>query len=244
MTASLIRQAILRRLQAGDATHAALMDAAHATETSTWRALRAMTEDGAVVRAGEAYRLTGAGRIEAALCASMTKGLAAMDAYRAFWSGHDVSDIPPELLARIGELGQCDLVTGTPSSEFHCQEYFISEMLKSKVMYGVSPIIIPGHIEMMDALIQKGAEVELIITPSVVRALGSKLSQWQKCGAKFYEIPDARAAFSVTEGMLSLGLYGMDGRYDILSDLDCYGPGSVRWGRDLYRHYRDLAKPL
>lgn len=67
MTSSPIRQAVLSRLQAGDASHGQLMEAAGATETSTWRALRAMASEGAVIRAGDCYRLTGTGQIEAAL---------------------------------------------------------------------------------------------------------------------------------------------------------------------------------
>ncbi len=240
-----IRRAILARLQAGAADRDQLVAAASSLNTSVLRTLREMQADGSVTKSGDAYQLTGAGSIEAALTASMTRGLAAMDSYRAFWNSHDLSGIPEHLLARVGELEQCDCVGTTEHNQFNCQEFFISEMLKSKELRGVAPIIIPGHVDMMDALVATGAKVELIFTPPVIRALGpEKLNPWKEAGASLYEIPAARAAFAVTENMLSLGLHALDGRYDILADLDCYGPGAVRWGRDLYRYYRDLAKPI
>jgi predicted transcriptional regulator len=116
-------------------------------------------------------------------------------------------------------------------------------MSKANELRGVSPIVVPGYIDLVDGLIQKGASVDLILTPSVLRSIGAKTTnRWTREGAQLYEIPAASVAFAVTESMMSLGLYGLNGKYDPLTDLDCCGSGAVRWGQDLYRHYRNQSR--
>jgi len=234
---------ILHALSIGPAVLSELAAQTGASTTTVSHSLRAMVTEGTVTRSPTGYRLTGIGRATLAIQAGYD---ARQEILRnPFWAGHDLSGIPDHLLARIGELEQYELVGETVEDHFHCLQYFLGEMSKAKELCGVSPHVIPDYIFLIDGLIELGSKVSLVLTTPVIGAIGhAVIRRWLDSGVQLYDIPAATVAFAVTEKMLSLGLYGLRGQYDPLTDLDCMGESSIRWGRDLYRHYRKIAKRL
>ena len=80
---------------------------------------------------------------------------------------HDLSDIPVKLQMNLGMLVQSQLIKSDPTSLLKSHEHFLAELMKSKEIHGVSPIIAPGHTEVISRAVENGAGVELILTHAV-----------------------------------------------------------------------------
>jgi predicted transcriptional regulator len=98
--------------------------------------------------------------------------------------------------------------------------------------------------------IQKGAQVDLILTDTILKIVLKEYRDLMKVlmerdNFRLYRIKDdIKVAFTVTDADLYMGLFRLDGRYDIGQDLYCVGDGAVAWGLDLFKYYRDLSEPL
>ena len=154
----------------------------------------------------------------------------------------------PELLKKIGLLAQSEVVKDEPEAPLKSLEYFVEEMMKSDQIYGVSPIIAPGFSDAIANPVKRGAKVEIILTEQVLgstlkvhEALLKELIEFQNFNLYTIDEP-VRVAFTVTESLLNLGLYRLDGSYDVGRDLVCISESAVDWGLSLFEHFRRRSK--
>jgi predicted transcriptional regulator len=86
-----VRLAILARLKSGPATSGQLMEAAGSNASTVSHALHAMADAGLVAKGPSGVRLTGPGRIQAALVDGVSHSMAVLEEHRGFWASHDLS---------------------------------------------------------------------------------------------------------------------------------------------------------
>jgi predicted transcriptional regulator len=221
------------------------------TRTSTiLHTIKDMTEEKVVAKTPQGYALTNLGRIQALLMEELVNTITALDEHQDFWLTHDMSGIPVELQMKIGMLDQLDVVEGDPIALLKAQDYFMEKVLDSREIWGVSPIIIPGYAEAMAIPARKGAQVDLILTDKILKIVSKEHCDlikelMMRDNFRLYRIKnDIKVAFTVTDADLYLGLFRLDGTYDIGQDLFCRGKGAVAWGLDLFKYYRGLSEPV
>ncbi|MCK9571554.1 DUF1724 domain-containing protein [Candidatus Pacearchaeota archaeon] len=241
LTGSSTRAKILLALRSGPMSIRPLSGVVGASTSTVAHSIAAMQEE--ICREGAAYRLTNLGMIRAEALDRLLSCLIALDENAAFWQSHDISGIPAGLLADMGLLsgGQCVQDNGFVMKSL---DNFLKEIAKAKHVWGVSSVIAPGHVELISGLLASGAVVELILTKSIITLIDpGTIASWQKSDAfQLYEARDvAKAAFTVTDDMLSLGLYLPSGKYDTNQDLVCRGAGAVEWGMRLWEYYKGKA---
>ena len=119
------------------------------------------------------------------------------------------------------------------------QEEFIRAVSGAKEIYGVSPIIAPGYPDMIAGLVEGGAEVNLILTEEVMDQVDpARVLRLAECSNfHLHVVPSASVAFTVADDCLFLGLYRLDGKYDLDSDLVCRGGRAREWGIELFNYY-------
>lgn len=63
---------------------------------------------------------------------------------------------------------------------------------------------------------------------------------------KLYQLGrDINIGFTVTESLLALGLWGLNGTIDLASgELICIGEDATAWGRELFDYYKNLSRPI
>jgi predicted transcriptional regulator len=145
-------------------------------------------------------------------------------------------------------LGKSEILRGDPVAILKTQEYFVSELIKSKEIAGVSPIIIPEYPKAIAMAVENGAKVNLILTKTILdiviedyRDLLNMLLK--KENFKLYSIDkDVKMAFTVTDSYLSLGLFRIDGGYDVGADLNCFGGTAIEWGMELFEYYLKISE--
>ncbi len=220
-----------------------------AIRTSTiLHSIRDLMENNLVNKTARGYSLTNVGRMQALMLDELVNTIITLNDYRDFWLGHDMGGIPQDLQKKIGMLGKGEVLEGDRAAILKTQEYFISELKNSKEIYGVSPIIVPGYAEAISIAVGNGAKVSLVLTKTIleniIREHNDMLQHLLRCGNfKLYRIDnDIKVAFTVTDNILSFGLFRLDGRYDISSDLNCKGLEARKWGMELFAYYLSMSE--
>ncbi|MGB7544815.1 MAG: transcriptional regulator FilR1 domain-containing protein [Methanothrix sp.] len=214
------------------------------TRTSTiLHSVKDMIDDGLVAKTSKGYELTNIGKIQAILLNDLISSIVALDQHKEFWQSHDLSGIPIELQKKIGMLTESEVFKDDPVAILSTHEHFISELKAAKVVYGVSPIIVPGYAEAIAFAVSEGSQVNLILTKKIldiVKKENSDVLQHLLSFERFrlFSIEeDIMVAFTVTDRILSLGLFLHKGGYDVTNDLFCKGEQALLWGKELFDYY-------
>jgi predicted transcriptional regulator len=243
-TRSKVRNKILLCLKDGAKSTGDLEKEMGIRNTTILHAIKEMTDSDLVTRAEKGYGLTNLGKLQAYMLDEMIDFVLSLEEHRDFWQSHDISGIPIELLKKIGMLAQSEVIKDEPESPLRSLEYFVEEMTKSGQIYGVSPIIAPGFSDAIATPVRRGAKVEIILTEQVLdtilkthEVLLRDLLEFQNFKLYVIEEP-VKVAFTVTESFLNLGLYRLDGSYDVGRDLVCTSGNAVEWGLSLFEQFR------
>jgi predicted transcriptional regulator len=210
--------------------------------------LKDMIEEDLAFKSKRGYALTNIGRIQAMLLDDLVGAVASLNQHREFWLNHDLGGIPPELQKKIGMLAQSEIIKGSPETPLKSLEYFTQELLKSKEIYGVSPVAVTGYPDVIANSTIAGAKVAIILTDPVFKVIASEhkdlLRSLLQCdNFKLFRIDkDVKVSFTVTESFLNLALTRMDGSYDLSNDLVCTGDHAIAWGRMLFEFYRNESE--
>ncbi len=172
----------------------------------------------------------------------------ALKKHEVFWLTHDLSGIPPHLLEKIGWLKDSTLFEDTATDIFKVHTNFINLLASAKKIRGVSSIFVPEYPALFEELILKEkVDVELILTKEVLEKIDKEILKEiftdKSSNFKLYITEkDAKAAFTVTEYFLSLGLFHVDGTYDYNRDFVSYDKKAIEWGKELFEWYCKRAE--
>lgn len=221
------------------------------TRSSTiLHSIKEMREEDLIRKTHLGYALTNIGNIQALLLDDLVGSIIALDGHRDFWLNHEISSIPIELQKQIGVLMPSEIIASDQANILKCHEHFIEKLRQAKEIYGVSPIIAQGFSEVIREAVERGAKVELVITEEVL-GIASKMNPdlhsalFKYNNFRLYCLNDQiTVAFTVTDSILSLGFYRLDGSYDLDRDLISTGYEARAWGMRLFEHYRLRAEPV
>lgn len=238
------RTAAMIALRDGPKNIGELAQATGLVDTAIFHAIKPIIAEGIIERDRGRYSLTHIGQIEARLIARMEGVLAVLEENPAFWRGHDLSSIPDFLQDRLGALRGAKCYQDDRDTTLNSQTAFLEAVERATEMYGISGIIAPGYAEMIIAALEKGTQVELILTRGVIENIPADALAVAQSYPNFrlYQIEEAKIGFTVTNELISLALYDLSGSYDPQMDLICGGARAVAWGRELWREYKGKAK--
>jgi len=195
------------------------------------------------------YNLTDLGRAIADNSKKLLDLLCVYEKNQKYWSTHHLSDIPPHLLDRLGELGQCLLLESDLAHVFDVNKDVVVAMQNATFCVTLSNFFQPQYNKMYNQMIKNGADLTLVYSQSVFERIASeyvydgvaelddvKFLDWKN--TRFYVVPDGFGIteISVTNDIVLLGLFDSDNRFDsryILSS----GEYSRKWGMELYDHF-------
>ncbi len=216
--------------------------------TTIHHSIKGMIEENLVAKNDIGYELTNMGRIQALILEKLVSTALALNQHRDFWLDHDISGIPSELQKNIGMLSQSAIIASDSSAPLRVLESFLADLDRAMEIHGVSPVIYPGYPETIARAIRRNANVDLILTDKILETvvkdyadLGEELLKHDNF--RLYSTDtEIKEAFTVTDTSLSLGLFRLNGDYDIGNDLICKGDMARRWGMELFNHYLNVSK--
>ena len=249
-TRSSVRAKIFLCLRNGPLTVKDIEKLIETRPSTILHSVKDMIEDGLVARTSNGYALTNIGKIQAIILNDLISCIVALDQHKDFWQSHDIGSIPIELQKKIGMLIESEVFKDNPVAILKTHEYFISELRMAKYVKGVSPIIVPGYAEAIAFAVEQGSEVDLILTDEILQLVIKEnhdvlqsLLESNKFRLRSLK-DDVTVAFTVTDRVLSLGLFHKDGEYDVSSDLICRGEKALKWGEELFNYYLGKSIPV
>ena len=249
-TRSAVRTKIMLRLKDEGLSSGILEKEMNIRASTILHAMKEMIDAGLVSKKETSYSLTTIGKIQTILLDELVAAIVLLDQHEDYWLSHDISAIPEELLAKIGMLAHSKRIASDPTSPLKSLENFMSELATSKNIRGASSFIAPGFPELIKGCVENGSNVELILTDSILKLVSKEhyklLSDLRGAdNFKLYHLDkDIKIGFTVTEAILALGLYRLDGGIDLGSELICIGDSATSWGNQLFDNYRNFSKAI
>ncbi len=208
--------------------------------------LKEMETANLIIRQEGMYHLTPLGKVSAIYYKPFLDTLAAIEANENFWRDHDLVAIPDMLLSRIQELKECMVVRDEHEHIYDTHKAFIENVLSSTQFVGFSSIFLPSHPPMFLELARKNVPISIIVTPNVFFKIKSEhsaeIEEFLKYKhTSFHVYDNAKIAFVVTDRFLSLSLFFKNGTFDPRNDLIGFDSSSIKWGEDLFKHYKEIS---
>ena len=93
-------------------------------------------------------------------------------------------------------------------------------------------------------LAQKNTPISIIVTPNVFFKVKNEFSAeieefltYKHTDFRVYD--NAKVSFIVSDRFMSLSLFFKNGTFDPRSDLVGFDSSAVKWGEDLFKHYKE-----
>ncbi len=213
-------------------------------------AARDLEKEGYIKEEMDGYHLTTVGKIATLKLIEMMKTLYVLKREKNFWLTHKIEDIPEEFIKEIYKLYDGEVLKSSIRNVFKTLSIYMELTQRAKVFYGVSPIFVNAFVPLIKKLLKRGTETKLVLTEEVFDELKkidkkglkellehAKLSIWI-----IKETP--KVAFTVTDSVLSIGLFDESGMYDPTYDLISKDKEAIEWGRKLFEYYKSKARKV
>ncbi|WP_406655906.1 winged helix-turn-helix domain-containing protein [Methanolobus sp. ZRKC2] len=209
--------------------------------------LKEMENSNLISKDDKVYSITPIGRAILKHYTPFLDILSTIEKNETFWKEHMLDDIPETSLENLSELLECDVVADSIENIYESHKVFKENIDKSRVLKGVSSIFIPTYPDFFVELVNNNVSTSLILTENVFSKVATehreKLEIYlESSDSELYVIEDVRLAFVVTDYFFSLSLFFSNGSYDPRSDLVGYDTSAIKWGNDLFEHYRKLSR--
>jgi len=193
------------------------------------------------------YLLTNIGRIIAVKLLDFNDAAEVLEKHKGFWLEHDMSGIPKHLIEKIGWLKDSKLIKDTDTEILKAHLNYINLLKNAKEIRGVSSIYIPEFASLYKELATEMVDVRLILSKDVIAKIDETILNQITIGNNsnfnlFVMNMNLKAAISVTDYFVSLGLFRMDGTYDYSNDLISYSKEAITWGNEFFDHYARLSE--
>ncbi|HDS44634.1 MAG TPA: winged helix-turn-helix domain-containing protein [Methanomicrobia archaeon] len=252
VTCSNLRKDLLLSLRVGPKPLSEFRNEINVSSTTAIHALRDL-ERGNLIFQDDArnYALTKIGEIMALKLEDLLCAVEVLQKHERFWQEHDLTDIPPPLLDKIGDLRKSMPLLGTTTDLFKLHATFIQVLETAHEVKGIYPIFDLEYLTTIRDLVKrKGVEVELIVTTEVLESIGGMI-ETEELFYDFLDEPNLtlftserplKLTLTLTDCVFYLGLFAPDGLYDFNRALISDDARALGWGRSLYEHYRQRAK--
>ena len=245
-TCSELRRVILVSLGEGEKALSELREELEVSSTTAIHALRDLERYNFVFQDEHRdYALTKIGEIIALKLSDFVDAIEVLKKHEDFWLTHDLSGIPEQLLEKIGWLNNSNVVKIDVLDIIKTHKTYIAFIETAKWIRGVSSIFSPDYPKVFEGLVKKTIDTRLILTENVwekvIEVVGLENIRYQLskgCLEIFIAEEDVKVAFTVTDAVLSLGLFALDGTYDNTCDLISNDERAVCWGVELFEQYQ------
>ena len=244
-----LRRGILICLDSGKKSLSDLRDELEVSSTTAIHALRELEKGNLVFQDEDRnYALTKIGKVITLKLADFISMIEVLKKHEDFWLTHDFSGIPPHLVEKIGWLKDSVIIEAPATDVLKVFTNFVDILKNAKEIRGVTSMFIPDFGSLLRELtIEKNVDVELVLTEEISEGINKEILKRifadKSSKLKLYMMKeDVKVAFTVTDYLLSFGLFNIDGTYDWNKDLISYNRKAIEWGRELFEWYCKRAE--
>jgi predicted transcriptional regulator len=196
------------------------------------------------------YALTDVGEVVVKRFGQLVKTLKIFEKDMGFWSTYKINRVPEKFRLRIYEVGNYTVVKSSPTEIFKPHEEYMKNLIKSKWIKGVSPVLHPEYPNVYLALAENGVKISLIVTGNVLERIKKKHRKEFEAFLKYKNVKmtvckeKIEVAFTVTDSFLSMRLFLKSGEYDFYKNIISYEKSALMWGEDLFSYYEKRSEKV
>ena len=203
-----------------------------------------------VVQEEGLYKLTDIARVLVEKMKPLVEAVDVMEDNYDYWSTHDLSAIPYNLLERIGELGECKVLNPPLNQLFEPPQKFSMSVSRSKTIMTFASVFHPQCPTNYSNLAKDGVDVLLILTKAVFERMKDDYyeefkSLMELSNATIFTCEEdvAIGSISVTDDIMMMSLFTKESILDHKKVIS-YDPGALKWGSELILYYKDMSEPV
>jgi predicted transcriptional regulator len=117
----------------------------------------------------DTYELTTIGKLIVDEMIPLLKTLEVLDNDVDYWGIHDLGFIPPHLLERIDELGECSIMNPPTEKMYEAHNDIIEVSIQHH--FSITTFFYPNFRDIFSQIISKGAETHVILSQSLFNKL-------------------------------------------------------------------------
>jgi predicted transcriptional regulator len=212
--------------------------------------IRVLLKDELIVQKRDVYELSVKGKLIVPKMEPLLSTFQVFDENHDYWARQDLSTLPPHLLDRIGELGNCKEIIPERTHIFDYPPEIMDPLQRSRTVIEVSSFFRPGYPHLYLDLAKKGIEVSLVLERPIYVKL---ISDYRKDVEEFINMRNSRlfvcdnrielASCTVTNLFISLSLISKDGRY-YNHEMVSFEKGAISWGQELFSYYMEMSEQI
>lgn len=250
VTSSEKRKNLLIFLLSGPKTWEEIKFTLNVTATGMLPQIKILIEHGLIAQEGKIYTLTEQGEIISTYLEPLLRSIDVIESQGKFWRDHDYSVIPRHLLLRIGDLKPIKMIESSTEEIYEPHKEFLGNILKSKKLKGISPIVHPMYPEFFLTLAKNNVEIELLLTKKAFQKIEKEHREKLIEGLRhnnahvFIAEKDIKLACVVTDVFFSMSLFFKNGIFDPKWDIVSFEPTAIEWGEKLFMHYKEQSKEI
>ena len=243
-----LRRSILVFLSDGKKSLGDLRENLNVSSTTAIHALRDLEKHNLTFQDHERnYQLTTIGTVVTYEITDFSNTAEALARAKELLLEHDISGIPTSLLKKVGCLKDATVIAIDSTDLYKIHNIFMNSLRGVKEINGISPIFVSDYPTVFEEILGHQVEVQLIVTADVLEKVvqatdKESLRRALDKNLKLYIIKqDPRVAFTSTDKFIFLGLYNLNGSYDLSKLLMSKSNEAIEWGRMLFEHYIRLS---
>ncbi len=211
--------------------------------------IKEMLDYDLIEKADKEYRLTPIGKAIITHFRPFLEIIATIEKNEAFWQQHYLEDIPQTMLDNLMDLKDCEVVSDSIENIYESHKTFTENISRSSYLKGVSSIFIPTYPDFFAGLAERNIPISLVLTEKVFSKVRDehreKLDFYMESPhTELYVIDDVKLAFVVTDVFFSMSLFFNQDTYDPMDDLVGYDESALKWGCDLFEHYKEVSRKI
>ncbi len=204
-----------------------------------------------IVENNRLYKLSSIGEILVPKMKNILETFNVFDKNHEYWVNQDMNSIPPGFLDEIGKLGDYLEVNPDRNHVFEYPKEVVNHLAESGKVMITSSFFLPIYPSLCIELAAKGTEISLVFTEYVYdrmlndyrreleHFLNLKYTKLYVCNNNNMKI----ASSIVTEKFMAISLFCNSGIY-YNHNLVSFDDSALKWGRDLFDHYKNVARPI
>lgn len=244
-----IRKGILYKLSEKPMSLAEIRAHFNVTSASIIPRIKDLVKTDLVVKDDSKYYLTTTGTILVKKLRMMDNLEKVIERDGQFINEHDLSPIPVNLLDRIDELGDCEVITNQMENITATHDKIYGNLPKAKRVMGISPVFDPEYPKIYLAMAKRGIPVSIILTKNIFAKVekdcpGVLKEYLTYDNAEMHVIDNVRLVLVATNEFISMYMYSKNGTFDTMNSLLSSDESAVKWGTELFEEYLQRSKKV
>jgi predicted transcriptional regulator len=196
------------------------------------------------------YELTTIGKLIVGEMEPLLGTIRVLEGNLDYWGRHNLSLIPPHLMERLRELGNCTVLVPSIQEMHEFNREMHERSKESQYFFQVASSFKSDFDLLFSDLVQKGTKMSFIISGELMEYLKKeKYREFKEYMAyervEFYlhsgEMPFL--SFVQNDFCMLFELLTNEGAFDNTQLMYC-NPGALEWGRELFEFYRQNSTPI